>query len=150
MIDFKKQGKSNRAAGKRFELKVREDLEEKGWLVFRNSNDVSDPFETDIGEYSREFKQAKAKWNPFTRSPMTIQSGFPDFLCIQKVEREYVPGIINKPTFFIKFVECKLGKYLDKKEKEKCSWILNKLKIKVFVAYKGEKRGEIKYDEFQG
>jgi len=37
-----KQGKKNRASGKRFELIVRKDLESKGWIVFRNSNDVEE------------------------------------------------------------------------------------------------------------
>lgn len=144
MIDYKKQGKKNRAAGKRFELKVRKDLEDKGWIVFRNSNDVSEPFETDIGEYSREFKQTTGHWNPFTKSIMTAQSGFPDFICVKAHD------LSNPATYLVQFVECKTGKYLDKKEKEKCEWIVNKLMIKVFTAYKGDKRGEITYDEFKG
>ena len=38
-----KQGKKNRASGKAFELKVRHNLEEKGWFVFKNSNNVEFP-----------------------------------------------------------------------------------------------------------
>ena len=130
--DYKKQGKANRAAGKRFELKVRQDLESKGWIVFRNSNDVID----------EKFKQTTGHWNPFTHSIMTAQSGFPDFICIKAHD-------LSKPeTYQVKFVECKLGKYLDKKEKEKCRWIIDKLYIKVMVAYKGDKRGEIIYEDF--
>ena len=34
------QGKKNRAAGARFELKVRKDLEDKGWIVSRWNNNV--------------------------------------------------------------------------------------------------------------
>ena len=79
--DYKKQGRLNRAAGKRFELKVKADLESKGWIVFRNSNDV-EQIDTKNGQHI-QFKQAKTKWNPFTRTPMTIQSGFPDFVCIR-------------------------------------------------------------------
>ena len=82
----KKQGKKNRAAGKRFELKVKEDLEKKGWIVFRNSNDVEWP-DSNINLPPEErigiFKQAKSKWNPFTKRPMMTQSGFPDFICVR-------------------------------------------------------------------
>jgi len=40
MVNKKTQGKKNRAAGARFELKVRHDLESKGWIVFKNTNNV--------------------------------------------------------------------------------------------------------------
>ena len=40
MINKKKQGKKNRASGQRFELKVRKDLEEKGWIVSKWMNNV--------------------------------------------------------------------------------------------------------------
>ena len=40
MTDKKTQGKKNRAAGARFELKVRKDLEEKGWVVSKWMNQV--------------------------------------------------------------------------------------------------------------
>ena len=39
-IDKKKQGKKSRAAGGRFELKVRKDLESKGWIVSKWMNNV--------------------------------------------------------------------------------------------------------------
>ena len=39
-MDKKKQGKKNKASGARFELKVREDLEKKGWIVDKWSNNV--------------------------------------------------------------------------------------------------------------
>lgn len=35
-----KRGRISKAAGVRFELKVREDLEKKGWIVDRWSNNV--------------------------------------------------------------------------------------------------------------
>ena len=34
------RGKKSRASGARFELKVREDLEKKGWVVARWTNNV--------------------------------------------------------------------------------------------------------------
>ena len=39
-MNKKTQGKKNRAAGARFELKVRKDLEEKGWIVSKWMNNV--------------------------------------------------------------------------------------------------------------
>jgi len=43
-----KAGKKSRALGKQFELRVRSDLEEKGWIVDRWSNQVI--FEEDENE----------------------------------------------------------------------------------------------------
>jgi len=42
-IDKKSQGKLNREAGARFERKVRKDLESKGWIVDRWTNNVKFP-----------------------------------------------------------------------------------------------------------
>ena len=140
-MDKQKQGKNNRAAGKRFELKVRYDLESKGWIVFRNSMDIKD----------NQFKQTTGHWNPYTKSIMMNSSGFPDFVCARLVPKERIPRLIQYPTWHVKFVECKGGdanhKYLTKEEKEKVEWIKDKLKIPVFVANKGIKRGEIVYIE---
>jgi hypothetical protein len=127
MKNLIKQGKRNRAAGKRFELKVREDLEEKGWAVFRNSNDVKDGI----------FKQAKSKWNLFKKCPMMTQSGFPDFLILKMKTLD---------SFSAQFVECKINGYLSKEEKEKVEWIKYNLNIPVFIASKGQVRGTIDYE----
>jgi hypothetical protein len=123
-----KQGKKNRASGKRFELIVRKDLESKGWIVFRNSNDVeeatsSNPLEWEGGMM---FKQAKSKFNPFTHRPMMTQSGFPDFIVIKSEEEGWI----------VQFVECKVNGILDKKEKQKVEWIRKVVKISVVVASK--------------
>jgi len=162
MVDRKKLGKAGRAAGKRFEVKVREDLEKKGWIVFRNSNDVEfmegaivkisgekDQIKgTDIITKSNYkdgvFKQAKSKWNPFTKMPMSLQSGFPDFICIKCHEgwNTYAEGRVE-----VQFVECKLERNIDKIEKTKVEWIKSNLHIPVFLARKGEKRGTVKYEE---
>ena len=187
-----KQGKANRAAGKRFELKVREDLEKNGWIVFRNSNDVEFKLEEQFGNLEPKpykFSQAKTKWNPFTKRPMMTQSGFPDFVCIHSLGFEIFkdsPNAVfirrfehslneNLIRFTIKFVEVKTNGTLDKIEKEKVEWIKSNLKIPVIVASKdkfkrgiivykepsqhisihnkfnadskGEKRGEVKYEE---
>jgi hypothetical protein len=133
-----KQGKANRAAGKRFELKVREDLEKNGWIVFRNSNDVEELISKNPLEWEGgcAFKQAKSKWNPFTKRPMMTQAGFPDFICIRK----------RATGFEVQFVECKINGKLDKIEKEKIKWIWNNLKIFISIASKGIKRGEVIYN----
>jgi len=151
IIDRKKLGKKGRAAGKRFELKVRADLEKQGWTVFRNSNDVEFvPYECDKENCAVMhlpqgiFKQAKSKWNFFTKMPMTLQSGFPDFVCVKCHEGwdTYAAG-----CFEVQFVECKLERNIDKIEKEKVEWIKSNLHIPVFLARKGEKRGTVKYEE---
>ncbi len=53
-------------------------------------------------------------------------------------------------TYEVIGVEAKMDGKLDKIEKEKCRWLLdNKIFGKIWIAQKGEKRGEIKYVEFQ-
>jgi len=118
-------GKKSRAAGKRFELRVRGDQEKDGWIVFRNSNDVVED----------KFIQAKTKWNFFTKRPMGLQTGFPDFICVKRYHGR----------FMTKFIESKMNNLLTKEEKCKCQWIEENLEIPVFIAFKGEKRGEIIY-----
>ena len=58
MVNKKIQGKKNKAAGQRFEVKVRKDLESKGWFVFKNTNNVE--FEI----YTKEGKMDKRKKVP--------------------------------------------------------------------------------------
>ena len=67
ILDKKKQGKRNKAAGARFELKVRKDLEDKGWIVSKWMNNVG--FEEnpkwfpdkDDDEYWKEQRKLSAK-----------------------------------------------------------------------------------------
>ena len=117
------RGRLGRIHGQRFELSVREDLNEKGWLVFKNDNQVY------LDE--NEFKQAKRSFNPFTKM-VGYGNGFPDFVCIDIKE------------FDIKFVESKKNKYLSQEEKLKVAWIKENLKIPVEVAF-NNKDGEIEY-----
>lgn len=167
-------GKKNRNSGKAFERKVRKDLTESGWIVFRNLNDVE--FEKFYGEsiiphkteikledikiegqkistfLKGEFKQAKTKWNFFTKRPMGLQSGFPDFICIGELEPKMIIDgkkrdlTSNKRLFEVQFVECKSNGTLSKEEKEKIKWIEKNLKIRTILAKKGLKRGEIIYE----
>jgi len=149
MTDYKKLGKANRAAGKRFEIKTREDLEEKGWIVFRNSNNVEfvkvesingDNIAIPFGQTMAKFKQSKSSWNPYFNRAMMTQSGFPDFIAIKPKAKTS-----NEIVFEVIFVECKINGYLSKEEKAKVTWIKNNLFIPVSVAKRGKKRGEIEY-----
>lgn len=155
VIDKKKQGKRNRARGKAFEIRVRKDLESKGWIVFRNFNDVEWP-DDNIYKPTEErigiFKQAKTKWmfNVALKRmmPAGLQTGFPDFFCTRMSDNSGIHSYFQN-----QFVEVKGGdethKYLDKNEKEKCVWILEDLRIPIVIANKGKKRGEIVYEDFK-
>jgi len=73
--EYSKQGKKNRAAGVRFEAKVRTDLKSQGWVVDKWMNNID--FEKD------EIVPAKRKYNPYLRA-LSIGNGFPDFICFKK------------------------------------------------------------------
>jgi len=109
--NYKKQGKANRTAGQRFELKVRHDLESKGWIVDKWSNNVETEEavkvysnEKDFVWWAKEFYPnsktdfwckklipAKRKFNPFNKV-MTIGTGFPDFISFRKRPEFYCEG----------------------------------------------------------
>ena len=156
---MKKQGKRNRQAGARFELKVRKDLEEKGWIVDRWGNNVeigelkfiknehelklieeNDNVKTyDSGDvYEQSTKLVPAKRGRFNLST----TGFPDFLAYRDAET-------LMPVYYVTGVECKTNGYLKPEEKQKCQWLLdNNIFAKIFIAQKGEKRGTILYKDF--
>jgi len=162
MIDKKTMGKRSRVAGKRFENKVREDLENKEWIVDKWTNNIgmwnnegkevikkNNIYIIKKTEKEIKFKEiifdklipAKPKYNPFTKRLMMNSAGFPDFIIIRPHE-----GI----CFDVMGVESKMSKYLDKEEKEKCKWLLeNKIFSKILIAYKGSKRGQILYKNFE-
>ncbi len=116
-IDYKTQGKKNRAAGARFELKVRSKLEEMGWTVDKWTNTV---------DYEKlKVVPAKRKYNPFKKI-MIIGTGFPDFLAIKR---------ITGKSYEVIGVEVKRNGYLDKVEKDMCHWLLeNKVFGKIIIA----------------
>jgi len=133
-IDFRKQGKLNRAAGQRFEAKVRLDLEKMGWIVDKWTNTVDYNRDDGIGKVV----PAKRKYNPF-RKIMVIGTGFPDFICIKN----------TRGIFEVIGVEVKGNGYLDQVEKGMCHWLLdNKIFSRILIAKKGKKRGEIEYINF--
>jgi hypothetical protein len=139
-IDYSKQGKRNRAAGVRFEAKVRENLEEMGWIVNKWMNNI---------DYSKnKVVPAKRKYNPY-RKAMVIGTGFPDFMCFRKADYESSEGGDRGEVLGI---EVKRNGYLDKVEKGMCIWLLeNKIFSRILIA-KAAKNGrklEVEYDDFE-
>lgn len=125
MENSKERGKKNRIKGKAFELKVRHDLESKGWIVDRWSNNIN--------LEKNELISAKHTFNPFTRA-ISAGNGFPDFIAFKRVKiDEWIY------SFEIQLVECKTNGKLDKIEKQKIEWIKENLKIPCIVASKEAK-----------
>ncbi len=128
-----KKGKKSRAQGSSFELKVRGDLEFKGWIVDKWSNNV------DLDE--KKIVKAKRKYNPF-RKVLVIGTGFPDFIAFQRIGRIY--NVIG--------VESKMNGLLSREEKLKCKWLLDeKIFSEILVAKKGNNGRKIivEYDSFR-
>jgi len=129
---YSKQGKKNRAAGVRFEAKVRGELEKENWIIDKWTNNI------DLEE--NKLVKAKRKYNPFKKM-LVVGTGFPDFICFKKIK--------NKNQKIIG-VEVKMNGILSKIEKQKCAWYLkNKIFSKILIAKKGEKRGSIEYFDFK-
>ena len=125
------RGKKSRAAGARFELKVRGGLEKEGWIVDKWSNNV------DLEE--NKLVKAKRKYNPY-KKVLGIGTGFPDFIAFKRKGKNY--GVIG--------VEARGNGWLDKGEREKCDFLLDKkIFSKILIAKKGKKRGEIEYIDFK-
>lgn len=120
-------GKRSRASGRRFEAKVRADLEKMGWTVDKWTNTV---------DYEKnKIVPAKRKYNPFSKV-FAIGTGFPDFICFKRKEG----------YFEVIGLEVKAKGYLDKIERGLCLWLMkNKIFSKILIAKKGKKRGEIEY-----
>jgi len=124
-----KRGRLARASGARFELKVRADLESEGWILTKWMNNIN----------SGKIIPAKRKFNPFLKF-MTIGTGFPDFVAFKKDGEKY--EVIG--------VEVKSNGYLDREEKEKCIFLLDKnVFSKVLIAKKGKRNEGIIYEDFK-
>jgi hypothetical protein len=131
--DKSERGKKSRAAGQKFETKVRQDLEDMGWIVTKWINTV---------DYEKnKVVPAKRKYNPFSKV-LTIGTGFPDFVCFKKVP---------SGTYEIIGLEVKSNGYLDQIEKGMCIWLLeNKIFSRILIAKKGKNREDngIEYVDF--
>lgn len=144
MLNKKKQGKKNRASGKRFELKVREDFEKKGWIVSKWCNNLKC-----VG-IDQVMIPAKAQYNPFFKRIVGEGSGFPDFIVYRFIQKRAIENPIEfQSVYQIIGVECKFNGYLDKEEKFKCEWLLeNNIFSKILIGKRGKKRGEIIYENY--
>lgn len=142
LVDKKAIGKKSRRDGKVFEKKVRMELESKGWIVAKWTNNV---------EFLCQHEQhccakliaAKNKFLGPGR-PMMLGAGFPDFICHKKINNsgEY-------DVYEVIGVEAKVNGYLDKEEKEKCKWLLdNNIFSKILIASKSKENKEIIYKEY--
>ena len=128
------RGKKSRAAGARFETKVRAHLEEIGWTVCKWMNTV---------DYEKNsLAPAKRKFNPFFKV-LGMGVGFPDFVCFKRRAK-------NKDSFEVIGLEVKANGYIDQKEKGMCLWLIeHKIFSRILIAKKGKKRGEIEYIDFE-
>lgn len=158
------QGRKNKAAGARFERKVRSDLESRDWIVSKWMNNVEFLGKAEVSpDYKTPEEAAKSnkvekiikvgKLIPAKHKfrgpgiPMAIGTGFPDFIAYKSFEGNINERPINH---VINGVECKSNGFLTREEKEKCKWLLaNNIFSKIFIAKKGSKRGEIIYKEFK-
>lgn len=126
-----KRGTKSKSSGSQFELRVRKDLEEKGWIVDKWSNNL-DIEGGKIVPCKRVFKRFSAN-----KGVMTIGTGFPDFVAFQKMDNKY--KIIG--------VEVKINGKLSREEKEKCSWYLgNEVFSEVLVAKKVKEKNRIRVE----
>ena len=128
MTSKQQQGKRNKINGARWELKVREDLESKDYIVIKNPNNIID----------NKYIQGKSKWNPITKRPMMVSQGFPDFWIYKPIIKEVIG------------VECKSNGILDREEKSKCDWLLNNQifnKILIASKQKNGRKVEVLYKE---
>jgi hypothetical protein len=125
------RGKKSRADGQKFETKVRQDLEELGWIVSKWVNTI---------DYEKnKVIPAKRKYNPFSKV-LTIGTGFPDFICFKRN---------SDGNYEVIGLEVKTNGYLDQIEKGMCFWLLeNKIFSRILIAKK-PKEGKIEYIDFE-
>ena len=148
------QGKKNRASGADFERRVRKDLEKKGWIVDKWSNNVEFVKVGVLNEPDIKptiivgLKPAKHKFRG-PGIPMAMGTGFPDFISLKPLSCK-MAGFNN--IYDVMAVECKTNGYLDKIEREKCRWLLdNNIFSKILIAEKTKEGRKIviKYHDFE-
>ena len=167
MKDKVAMGKKSKSAGMRFERKVRDDLEAKGWIVDKWTNNVDlDDKECECGCRAYIHKNSgvgtcmskpegfflckcirfepKGRLHPAKSfRGITRSNGFPDFIAIRSwfaIQAGFQEVIA---------VESKMNGVLSKIEKEKCQWYLdNNIFSKILIARKSLIYGEIIYKEY--
>ena len=123
-------GKQRKAAGMRFERKVRADLEKSGWIVDKWTNNVSFDLCLEGCNGCGNIHPAKS-FRGITR-----QNGFPDFIAF-RIETGLDDTKEDFPSYHVIGVEVKSNGILSKIEKEKCSWYLeNNIFSKILIASK--------------
>ncbi len=156
------RGKKSKQAGAKFELRVRKDLEEKGWIVSKWMNNVKFTDAEWHGKLPNWFGELIPAKHKFRGSgiPLSIGTGFPDFIAYswsfdqEDCGYELPNGkwFRTKLTHQVIGVESKMNGYLDKAEKEKCKWLLdNGIFSKILIAY-AHKEGRkviVKYKEYK-
>jgi hypothetical protein len=123
------KGKKSKSSGGQFELRVRKDLVEKGFIVDKWSNNLD--LET------KAIHPAKRKYNPFAKV-MTIGTGFPDFIAFQKR---------GDKRYEIIGVEVKINGKLNRIEKEKCKLYLEKeIFSQILIARKVKEKNRVRVE----
>ena len=126
------RGSKSRAGGGAFEARTRKDLEEKGWIVDKWSNNLDLESES-IHPAKRIFRKFNA-----SMGVMTIGTGFPDFVCFQKMEND---------LFKVIGVEVKMNGTLSRIEKEKCAWYLNNgIFSEILIANKVKEKNRVRVE----
>ena len=127
-----KRGEKSRSGGGTFELRVRKDLIEKGWIIDKWSNNLD--LETNT------MHPAKRRFARFNSSMgvMTIGTGFPDFIAFQLREGN---------NYKIIGVEVKMNGKLSREEKQKCDWYLErKIFSEILIASKIKEKNRIRVE----
>jgi len=131
-----KEGQKSKKSGADFELKVRRDLESKGWNVAKWTNNV------DLGKQEIITAKKGMVFNPFLRRmvPTLSSTGFPDFIAFQ---------LVGEKTYNVIGVESKINGTLSREEKEKCAFLLNKKVFNgIWISSKNEGK-KVEYLDFK-
>ncbi len=112
-------------------MRVRKDLEEKGWVVDKWSNNVDLESGRIVGA-KRMFRRFNAQMGV-----MTIGTGFPDFIAFER--RGNLHKIIG--------VEAKANGVLSREEKKKCAWYLDSgIFSEILVARKIKEKNRVRVE----
>ncbi len=126
------RGKKGKSEGNQFEVRVRKDLEEKGWIIAK--------WPSNVDLENNKIVPAKKKWrfNGRTMVPSSEGTGFPDFIAFQEM---------SEGRYKIIGVESKINSSLSKEEKLKCEWYLkNKIFTDMLLAGKKKEKNRIRVE----
>jgi len=144
------KGKKNRISGADFERRVRKDLEEKGWIVDKWSNNVEFNKDKISMGYGQKFADNihNGKLIPSKHKfrgpgiPMAMGTGFPDFVCHRLIK--CLATAMGELSYKVIGVEAKSNGYLKPEEKEKCKWLIeNQIFSKILIAKKTKVKNRI-------